>query len=131
MHALAREVDQTRLPPGVANAAKPGQVFVTVGKRYEVCAVAVFAGRPKLQVVDDLGYPAWIPAWLFDVADPALPANWICNVFREEPALVMGPEFIAKDHDAYASMVEREADQVDRFWKRVEALRPNELGESD
>jgi hypothetical protein len=131
MRVLARLVDLTRCPAGVAESATPGQVFVTVGRQYDVHAIAVFEGVPMLQIVDDIRYPAWLPAWLFEVVDAALPPDWICCVFREEPALVLGPEFVAKDQQAYASMVELEADQVDRFWKRVEAQRAEELGEND
>lgn len=130
MRVLAREVDLTRCPPRVAESARPGQVFVTAGKQYEVYAVAVFEGCPMLQIVDDLRSAAWLPAWLFDVIDASLPVDWICNLFREEPALVMGPLFVATDQTAYSSMVELESGQVDRFWNRVEALRANNSDES-
>jgi hypothetical protein len=119
MQAVARQVDEESLPDSVAKFATPGQVFITAGRRYEVHAIAVFDGRASFQVVDDLRYPAWYPAWLFDVTDSALPPDWICNVFREEPALVIGPEFVARDLAAYQGMVELFADKVDLFWKRV------------
>lgn len=130
MRVLARRVDLTKCPADIVPLVTPGQVFLTVGKDYEVFAIALFEGRLTFQVVDDLRYPAWLPAWLFEMADPALPPDWICNVFHDEPALLLGPDFVAKDQDAHASMVELEADQVDRFWKRVEALRADDLGES-
>jgi hypothetical protein len=123
MEVIARQVDLAQAPASIARLVTPGQVFVTAGKRYEVFAVALFEGRLTLQIVDDLRYPAWLPIWLFEVADPALPPDWICNLFHDEPALLLGPHFVAKDQAAHASMVELEADQVDRFWKRVESLR--------
>ncbi len=36
--------------------------------------------------------------------------------------MVIGPEFVARDQAAYRAMVELEADQVGRFWKRVDLL---------
>lgn len=128
MRALARQVDLMTCPPAVARFATPGQVFLTVGRHYDVFALAVFEGQPLFQVVDDLRYPAWLPSWLFDVVDPALPSDWIGNVFREEPSFVAGPDFVAKDQAAYGRMVELEAHEVDLFWKRVDASieRPEE-----
>ena len=119
MRAVARHIDAGNLPESVARFASPGQVFLTAGRQYDVHAIAVFEGLPSFHVVDDLRYPAWYPAWLFDLADTALPPDWICNVFREQPALVIGPDFVASDLDAYEGMVELAADKVDLFWKRV------------
>jgi hypothetical protein len=56
------------------------------------------------------------------VVDAALPSDWIGNVFREEPSVVAGPDFVAKDQSAYRRVVELEAHEVDLFWKRVDAL---------
>jgi hypothetical protein len=128
MYVLARLSRLTSRPPMVARFATPGQVFITEGERYQVFAVAVFEGHGMLQVVDDLRYPAWLPAWLFDVDDPSLPRDWICNAFREEPVLLLGPDFVAKDHEAYASMVELETGQVERFWKRFRSLEATDAG---
>ena len=36
--------------------------------------------------------------------------------------MIIGPDFIAKDKESYIAMVELQADQVDRFWKRIDAL---------
>jgi hypothetical protein len=130
MEVIARKVDLAQAPASIARLVTPGQVFVTAGKRYEVFAAVVFEGRLTLQIVDDLRYPAWLPVWLFEVVDPTLPPDWICNLFHDEPALLLGPPFIAKDQAAHASMVELEADQVDRFWKRVDALHADETNET-
>ncbi|WP_437779222.1 hypothetical protein [Sorangium sp. So ce1097] len=102
---------------------KESQTFLTVGREYEVQAVAVFRGFPVLQVVDDLGGSSWRASWLFDVVERSIPTDWICNILHEEPAMLLGPEFVAKDEDSYGAMVELEAEQVDRFWKRVNARR--------
>ncbi len=119
MIVVARTVDVTSCPENLAKFARPGQVFVSPGRRYEVRAISMFEGVLFVQIVDDIEYPAWLPAWLFDVVDPTLPGDWICNAFRTEPTFLMGPEFIARDQQAHASMVELETDQVTRFWKRV------------
>jgi len=74
------------------------------------------------QIVCDINDSQWIPSWFFEVVDPAIPPDWICNAFHGEPALVLGPDFVARDLAAYASMVELESDQVDRFWRRVKDL---------
>ncbi len=36
--------------------------------------------------------------------------------------VLLGPAFIAKDVESYGAMAELEADQVDRFWKYIDAL---------
>lgn len=103
-----------------------GQTLVTAGKEYEVHAAAVFEGLVFVQVVDDVGYPGWEPAWLFDVVDPAVPADWICSTFHDDPSLVLGPEFIASSTEHYRAMVELEPAQVEKFWKRVAQRRQND-----
>jgi hypothetical protein len=123
MRVLARNVNWGECPHEIAAYTKRSQTFLTVGREYEVHGVAIFKGFPALQVVDDLRQPSWEASWLFDVVDSAVPEDWICNVFQDEPLLVMGPEFIARDRLSYGAMVELEADQVDRFWKRIDARR--------
>jgi hypothetical protein len=89
MEVQARHVDVAQAPETIASLVTPGQVFITPGKRYAVFAIASFGARLTLQVVDDLGYPAWLPASRFEVIDPALPSDWICSVFHDEPALLL------------------------------------------
>lgn len=119
MRMRARHVDATSIP----TAIRPylGQTFLTTGKDYEVEAAAVFEGLVMLQVVDDLGNPAWRPAWLFDLVEPTIPGDWVLASFHNEPALVLGPAFIAESVQAYGAMVELQPDQVRRFWERVDA----------
>lgn len=122
MRVVARQVDLNSVPESIREFVAPGQVFLTAGKEYDVHAIVVFERHVAFQVVDDMEYPEWYPAWLFDVTDSRLPRDWICNVFRGEPAFVMGPEFIAKDIKSYVEMVEKAPEQVDLFWERVESL---------
>jgi hypothetical protein len=122
MRIIARKIDHNTLPESIANMVPPGQIFLTAGRQYDVHALAVFQGQSSFQIVDDLNYPAWYPTWLFDIIDTNLPLDWICNIFREEPLLVMGPNFVADDIAAYEEMVELTAEKVDLFWKRVVTL---------
>lgn len=74
------------------------------------------------QIVDDFNYPSWEPAWLFQVVEHEVQTDWKCNVFSSGN-LVIGPEFIARDEQAYTDMVELAAEQVDRFWSRIDSLK--------
>jgi len=123
MRALARRVDWNHIPPEIASYTKESQTFLTVGREYEVHAAVVFKGLIILQIIDDLRYPSWEASWLFDVVDSSVPSDWVCNFLHEEPSMLLGPWFVAKDEESYGAMVELEAEQVDRFWKRVESLR--------
>ena len=106
----------------------PAKIPVTLGKEYDVHALATTffghsfpGGVTLLQIVDDFRYPSWKPAWLFEVIDTTVPSDWICNLL-DDGIVILGPSFIAQDEASYASMVELEADQVERFWKRIERL---------
>jgi len=127
MLGVARHAGTESLPEALRKLAPAGQTFVTAGREYPVFALAVFEGQVLFQIIDDLEYPAWLPAWLFDLKDTEVPSDWICKVFREEPALVLGPEFVAKDRGAYNRMVELDSESVERFWKRAKE-RPGERG---
>jgi hypothetical protein len=98
-------------------------VFVTVGKEYEVQAMCTGGTRgiALVQIADDLGYPAWLPTWLFDVEDRSLPEDWTCNFFRDADYVVLGPDFITRDEASYNDMVEHVPELVERFWARIHA----------
>ena len=123
MKVTARSVDWAACPQNIRPYTVKSQTFLTVGQEYDVHALAIFKGHPMLQIVNDIGWPSWCAGWLFDTTDEAVPSDRICTLLHEEPSLLLGPEFVARDEDAYGFMVELEADQVDRFWKRVEALK--------
>lgn len=113
--------------PDEARRFIPGDgAFVTIGEEYPVYALSVFDGVVALQIVDDLRCPAWYPFVLFELLDHELPRDWQCALFPHDDlrgcAMVIGPEFVARDQAAYRAMVELEADQVGRFWKRVDLL---------
>jgi hypothetical protein len=104
---------------GFSGASRVG---ITIGKEYEVCAIVMWRGVLFAQVVDDTRLPAWLPTWLFEVREPALPPDWICNLFGGEVQMVLGPDFIARDEDAYSRMVELDPSSVQLFWRRVKQL---------
>lgn len=122
MRIEARQLNEAAIPAEIAPWFNPDQLFVTPGTHYEVHAIAVYAGVTFVQFIDDLGYPSWKPGWLFDVKDARLPADWTSNLFQSELSLVIGPDFLLRDEDAYRRMVELDADQVRRFWARIDAL---------
>lgn len=94
---------------------------VTASREYEVHALTTFNGVTLLQIVDDLRYPSWQPAWLFEVIETTIAADWVCNL-ADDGNVIMGPSFVAQDEASYTSMVELDSDQVDRFWNRIEAI---------
>ena len=102
MIIIAREVDIKKCPPSVLSFGygQPNKVRVTVGRQYIVHAISMLHDCIFYQVVDDLDYPAWYPAWYFDGVDMSLPTDWICNIQRTNLQLIMGPSFIAKTEDA-------------------------------
>jgi hypothetical protein len=122
MRVLAKKVDLEPLALERRRFATPGQVFVTAGKEYEVHAITVFEGHVLLQIVTDLDHPGWMPSFLFDIVDAELAADWTANLLDGEPSLVLGPEFVTQNVASYTAMVELEATQVDRFWRRVQLL---------
>jgi hypothetical protein len=119
MKVRCRCVDVESAPKALAPFMTPGQVFVTGGAIYTVYAMALFSSQLILQVVDDLRFPTWLPAWLFEVEDSSLPGNWVCTLSTEEPSMIQGPRFIAESRDSYSRMVELEDEQVQRFWDYV------------
>lgn len=100
----------------------PKQLFLSTGRDYPVYAVSVYEKVVFVQVVDDKETPTFLPRALFQMVDSEVPKDWICNLFPDGPIqMVLGPPFVAKDLDAYNAMIDQEAAQVERFWRRVEA----------
>ena len=102
MRIITRKFELADCPAGIRRYT--GQSFVTVGKEYAVYAMVSFKSVLLAQIVDDLGYPSWLPLWLFDVSDNSVPSDWVCCVSREEEMCVLGPEFIAGDRRKYRAM---------------------------
>ena len=124
MRVRARQFDPADVPVEIEPYLR--QRFVTAGREYDVQALIVYDGRASYQIVDDSRTPAWEEAWAFDLVDSAIPADWICSVFQEQPRLVLGPSFVAESVEAYETMVEIHPEQVLRFWRRL-GIWPSEL----
>ena len=120
MKVRFRNPDMSDCPSQVEPYARDPNL--TPGKTYDAHAVSVYEGVTLMQVVDDLNYPGWKPAWLFECIDTSIPSDWICNVFADAPELLFGPKFIAESQEAHSAMVELEPGQVDQFHSRVRAL---------
>lgn len=120
MKVECRSTDLSQCPPHIEPYAR--DTNVTMGREYPVHAIAVYEGVVSYLLIDDLNYPSWTPAWLFTTTDLAMPGDWICNAFPGGPELVIGPSFLAESQDAYATMVELDAAQVDRLRQRVVTL---------
>lgn len=125
MRVRARTAERIEIPAKVEPYTR--QRFITADKEYDIHAIQVNEDRVAFfQFVDDLGYPAWQPHLLFDVIDTSLPSDWHCNAFPDSeagPVVAFGPDFVVKDANALSDMMQLDADQVDRFWKRLAALK--------
>lgn len=125
MRVRARPAERIQVPAKVEPFTR--QRFITAGNEYDIHAIHVTEnGVLFFQFVDDLGYPAWQPHLLFDVIDTSLPTDWNCNAFPENEVgtvVAVGPDFVVRSETALADMIQLDADQVDRFWTRVDALK--------
>lgn len=121
MRVVARDVKTSECPPKIEPYLR--QVFATPGKQYEVYAVFTIDGITFVSIVNDLGLEMREPIWLFDVVDKSVPNDWICNFFAENMAMILGPEFLARDAEAYSQLVDRDPKVTTPFWERVRADR--------
>ena len=121
MKVLARKVKLEECPPHIASLGygQPHNIRLTAGREYVVYGISLYRGVLDFQVVDDIDYPAWYPAWFFDNSDMTIPSDWICNFQHDDHYLLIGPSFVAKNEEAYSAMVQLEADSVRLFWERV------------
>jgi len=126
MRVRAKLPDEVQIPPEIEPYCR--QPLLTGGKEYEVHAIAAWLRDPPMvlfQIIDDLLSPSWLPHILFEIVDRSCAPDWCCNVLEEDgraECFLLGPEFIVKDVDSYNAMVEHEADQVELFWKRIDAI---------
>ncbi len=121
MRMRARAVNWNDCPAAIATTLPREQAFLTVGNEYEAHAISVTNGIAYAHVVNDSGWPSWRPLWFFDVVDPAIPGDWIARIDHGSVQLVLGPDFVARDEEALASISTLDSDQVARFWARVRA----------
>jgi hypothetical protein len=125
MKLIAKQDNYRDHPSRSKYINRPGKIFLTIEKQYEVWAIAKFEDLIFLQVINDIDYPAWYDSWLFDIVEMSLPHDWVCNLFNDEPSLILGPSFIVKDITSYNAMVELEPESVKTFWERVKTTKGN------
>jgi len=94
---------------------------------YEVYAMSLFEKNIYLQIINDAHIPEWIPNIFFNIINNEIPSDWICNFFLDDPKMVIGPNFIAKDIKSYNAMVEQEPNEATLFWQRVDKLKIRDL----
>lgn len=121
MRIVARNVKTSECPPALEPFLR--QVFVTPMREYEVHSVATVDGISFVSIIDDTGSESRKPIWLFDILDKSIPEDWICNLFPEQGAVVIGPSFVAKDAESYSRLVDRDSEVTTQFWDRVRARR--------
>jgi len=130
MRVQAKAIRSSEIPTRIEPYTR--QTFTTAGKEYDVHAVSMTDhGVPFLQFVDDFGYPAWRPSLMFGITDSTLAPDWVCNFIQTDGGaslLLLGPEFVVRDEASYNDMLLLDADQVDRFWKRVDSEREKTSG---
>jgi hypothetical protein len=102
------------------------QIFLTPGRDYECHAIAWFEAKLLLQVVDDLGDPAWHRMERFEVVDTSIADDWILNLFETEPRMVAGPRFVAESIESYNAMLLKERPQIDLFGQRLKNRSAND-----
>src|SRR6185312_14332271 len=97
MRVRVRNVEFRQAPPEVIGASSVEHLELAKGDEHEVYAVCVFEGMTSFQIIVDRTFPIWRRSWFFEVVDPSLPHDWICKSFQDQPSLVIGPEFLARD----------------------------------
>lgn len=90
---------------------------------YEVYAISLFENNIYLQIINDANIPEWMPNVFFEIINNEMPSDWVCNFFLDDPKLIIGPDFIAKDINSYNAMVELEPNEAKLFWERFEKLK--------
>lgn len=121
MQVKARNIDWEKVPIEVKPFISSTQTFITSGKEYSAFALSCYMKVIFLLIIDDLDTPAFLPSWLFEIISSDIPKDWICSLRVDDDIdMVIGPEFIAKDLEAYNSLVDQEPEQLDRIWALVE-----------
>ena len=94
---------------------------LTVAAQYVVYAITTFHGHSWYYVFDDdeLAYPVWMLAPLFEISEPSLPPDWIIGYVRRDlqeegfPCISF-PEW-ALDHYFYERLVDGDPSAVSTF----------------
>jgi hypothetical protein len=95
---------------------------LTPGREYVVYGVTQYLDHIWYYVFDDdnLPYPVWKPAALFEVADPRVPEGW-CFVHRrlgDKYTFLLSFREWAEDHYFYERLVDGDSATVEIFTRR-------------
>lgn len=130
MKIRAKEIDWEGLPDEISDFAKPSQTCVTAGKEYTVLAMSVYERVWFVLICDDYSMAEFLPLHLFDQVTTDIPPEWICTLNPgQDLDMVLGPDFIARDHGAYSSIVDKEVATVDKLWEFYNVLLARERAE--
>jgi hypothetical protein len=121
MRVAAVKIDYKGCPKAIEELGFSSEsvTHLSVNKEYTVWAISRWKGVFFLQVIDDNGYPSWLPFWLFSMRDGFIPRNWVCSIFEDELEIILGPKFLAENYEAYEAMVELQPFSVQQFWENV------------
>jgi hypothetical protein len=125
MRVRALKIEMDKLSPRIRSLLGEDQIFLTPSNEYDVHAISVVDGMVDFQIVDDHGYIYWVPYILFEVLDGTLMHDWVYNQFSQLKGIdtmLIGPKFMVQDKESFVDMVERNPDQVQRFWERIDSL---------
>lgn len=96
---------------------------LTPGRTYPVFGITVLLGLTWYYVLDDddLDWPTWAPAPLFEVVDGRIPPSWQYGYFTfgrdDQFPMISFPEW-ASDHHFYERLVDGEPEALATFDQR-------------
>ncbi|MEU6235625.1 hypothetical protein [Kitasatospora sp. NPDC047058] len=96
---------------------------LTVGKSYEVYAMALISGSLTVLVADEYDKPAWLPIELFEVRDPRVPDHWEFAKGEVGPNAPAPGELICQARWGYGEVVRSEIHYYGLEERDPEALR--------
>ncbi|WP_117215857.1 GNAT family acetyltransferase [Allorhizocola rhizosphaerae] len=82
--------------------------------------MSLYAGALMVLILDDTRLPYWYPIQLFEVADPALPNEWLFADYGNSEHLqaIWGYEELIREESHYDALLERDADALRIFMER-------------
>ena len=127
MIVRALTIDWNSLAEEIQPFVSESQTHLTAETEYVVHALSVYKKVVFVLVIDDIETPVFLPALLFETICKDVPVDWQCNsMLGSDVDLVIGPEFLSRDLDAYVGMIDQDADLVASFWGRVGELNEHE-----
>jgi hypothetical protein len=91
---------------------------VSIGKEYEVFAMALWQSVIIVLVLDETKKPNWYSIELFSVADGRLPGDWMFNSLANDERgveAIWGYEAMVSDPRHYEALIERDRNALDIF----------------